>query len=289
MLSGASVALSAAIVVLVAADRRLSSALRTIFIALAISGASYSLLIARVGPGWGVGLRIVLAMLAAPGVVLLWAGVRMLFDDRFRLSASAVLLAVTMAFLPVTRLLWAPGRPVISVVIALISAVLCVHLLWLLVRGHQDDLDAYRRRLRLLFAGGGAAYALIAIVTTFAFESGARHIGVGTGLLAAQIILKLLWLVLTTGRPTPLERLSRPGALDRPVTRSIRSVEKDPIGARELASIVASMEEHRAYRQTGLSIGSLASQLRLPEHRVRALINHNLGFRNFNAFLNHYR
>jgi AraC-like DNA-binding protein len=44
-----------------------------------------------------------------------------------------------------------------------------------------------------------------------------------------------------------------------------------------------------AYRETGLTISSLASGLNHPEHQLRRLINGHLGFRNFTAFLNSYR
>lgn len=43
------------------------------------------------------------------------------------------------------------------------------------------------------------------------------------------------------------------------------------------------------YRQSGLTIAALANHLDVPEHRLRALINRRLGYRNFAAFLNRYR
>jgi AraC-like DNA-binding protein len=49
------------------------------------------------------------------------------------------------------------------------------------------------------------------------------------------------------------------------------------------------MTVERAYRREGLSIGSLAAELGVPEHRLRQLVNEGLGHRNFNAFLNRYR
>lgn len=49
------------------------------------------------------------------------------------------------------------------------------------------------------------------------------------------------------------------------------------------------MTAERAYRQEGLTIGLLAARLKMPEYRLRTLINDGLGHRNFNAFLNRYR
>ena len=44
-----------------------------------------------------------------------------------------------------------------------------------------------------------------------------------------------------------------------------------------------------AWLQQSLTIGDLAAQLGVPEHRLRALINQRLGYRNFSAFLNRHR
>ena len=46
------------------------------------------------------------------------------------------------------------------------------------------------------------------------------------------------------------------------------------------------MTVDRAYRQEGLSLGQLALRLGLPEYRLRQLVNQELGYRNFAAFLN---
>ncbi|MEP9357883.1 helix-turn-helix domain-containing protein [Sphingomonas sp. KR3-1] len=50
----------------------------------------------------------------------------------------------------------------------------------------------------------------------------------------------------------------------------------------------AAMADH-VYRESGLSIGVLAQKLGVPEHRLRALINQRLGYRNFSDFLNSHR
>jgi AraC-like DNA-binding protein len=43
------------------------------------------------------------------------------------------------------------------------------------------------------------------------------------------------------------------------------------------------------WRREGLTIGVLAGELGVPEHRLRRLINHRLGHRNFAEFLNAHR
>ena len=49
------------------------------------------------------------------------------------------------------------------------------------------------------------------------------------------------------------------------------------------------MLAERPYRTEGLTIAALAAQLGEQEYRLRRLINGELGFRNFNDFLNQYR
>lgn len=73
-----------------------------------------------------------------------------------------------------------------------------------------------------------------------------------------------------------------------PPTNDMPTV-SEAVAARQAAAILEAMEQEKLYRQQGLSIGRLADHLRLPEHRVRSLINGHLQFRNYTAFLNHFR
>lgn len=56
----------------------------------------------------------------------------------------------------------------------------------------------------------------------------------------------------------------------------------------ELDRVVKAVEGG-LYLEAGLTIGGLAQIMRIPEHRLRKLINSGLGYRNFAAFLNDYR
>lgn len=49
------------------------------------------------------------------------------------------------------------------------------------------------------------------------------------------------------------------------------------------------MRTERLYRIQNLRISALAQQLRVPEHRLRHLLNQGLGFRNFNAYIGQWR
>ena len=49
------------------------------------------------------------------------------------------------------------------------------------------------------------------------------------------------------------------------------------------------MKTERMFRTQGLSITALAARLRVPEHRLRQLLNYGLGHRNFNAYIGQWR
>lgn len=63
----------------------------------------------------------------------------------------------------------------------------------------------------------------------------------------------------------------------------------DPRDGALYADLRKLMEETRVYREPALTIELLAARLSTPTHRLRALINGGLGFRNFAAFINGYR
>ena len=67
------------------------------------------------------------------------------------------------------------------------------------------------------------------------------------------------------------------------------SREPQDTDARFQDRLLATVHSERLYTQDGLTIGGLAQKLDLPEYRVRRIINQQLGYRNFNAFLNELR
>jgi AraC-like DNA-binding protein len=49
------------------------------------------------------------------------------------------------------------------------------------------------------------------------------------------------------------------------------------------------MEQGKIYHEEALSVATLSDKLGVPDYRLRRLINQQLGYRNFTAFLNDYR
>ncbi len=81
-------------------------------------------------------------------------------------------------------------------------------------------------------------------------------------------------------------RSGYPTEPQRPVFASLPPVDQS---VEVLEMLERLMGEDRIYLEEGLTIGRLAAKVGQPEHRLRRLINGNLGYRNFNQFLNKYR
>ena len=77
--------------------------------------------------------------------------------------------------------------------------------------------------------------------------------------------------------------------LDKPAKASDDQGKPAAIESALLRRLERLMTVERIYRRERLTIGLLSAELGVPEYRLRQLINEGLGYRNFNAFLNHYR
>ena len=89
-------------------------------------------------------------------------------------------------------------------------------------------------------------------------------------------------------RPDALERLFGRQAL--PPSPVPESAPPDALAeSAHIARLDHLMNAERAYGDPALSLARLAERMALPEYRLRELIHHRLGHRNFPAFVNAYR
>jgi len=56
-----------------------------------------------------------------------------------------------------------------------------------------------------------------------------------------------------------------------------------------IVELLERMRSERLYADHDLRVGSLASMMKIPEYKLRTKINQQLGYRNFNQFVNRYR
>jgi len=160
----------------------------------------------------------------------------------------------------------------------------------------RSDLVEPRRRLRAFILIGGAAYTLSTLLTDIAFGE-ARGAGAAAALadlLALALLVALAaWGLLAAPADEVLSAPAPDGAASRlapsPAAAADAAPVPDPADAALAARLQQAMAADHAYREEGLTIGGLADRLGVAEHRLRRLINRQLGHRNFNAYVNRWR
>jgi AraC-like DNA-binding protein len=167
----------------------------------------------------------------------------------------------------------------------LFSALLAVHAAVVLLRGRNDDLLEGRRRFRGWLLGIGCIYVLVEVVAGFAFRASGdpRWLFVTVGREGGGVIMTLLALGLSLAFLQA--RSGVVGVQRRDPGPDLRAETADRLMVEKLDRLMAA----EGWRREGLTIGDLATDLELPEHRLRRLINQRLGHRNFTDFVNGHR
>lgn len=307
----------AALLLLVAAllwrDHRPAVAAR-LGAACAVGAAAYALLLV---PAWssppGTATPLWLAPLAAlttGNAVVFWLLVRALFDDDFQLQRwHAVAWALLAGAGLISCYALPPPRPGADILAGLI---LLATLGWALLAVGQSlaswraDLVEGRRRLRVFIVAAGASYTLLNTGTKLLLHHDAGLVamaGLLDALALATVVLPIVWHLLGGTRnelfvvaaapalvarradaPAPTDASSDAPSAGRPA-----EAVAEPVDAARVAALQRLMVVDRLYREEGLTIGALAERLDLAEHKLRRLINQQLGHRNFNQYLNGYR
>jgi AraC-like DNA-binding protein len=222
-----------------------------------------------------------LRFLAANTSVLVWLWAKAAFDDDFRIrpwhGALWAIIGLVGLSPMVARAIWLSAADMAGQTVSVVALFFAVLAGVQPLATWRADLLAGRRRLRVAVVIGTCVFGVAIAV--------ADVVGLPTNFAAA---LGLCVLAVLSGwsllRSSELHLVAGDDR-DRP-PRAPREAVVDQAG---LARVKQAMSMERAYRQEGLTIAALAGQLDLPEYRLRQLINEGLGFRNFNAFLNHYR
>jgi AraC-like DNA-binding protein len=216
---------------------------------------------------------------------MFWLFANAAFDDSFRLKpwhGLPVLLGLALGF---TSFLNAhlPWSVVTGLLGRLLSLAFILGGLWVAFRGRRFDLVESRRKFRDWLTAVVGLYMMGVISAEIALLGKepsplASTLNVAAILLIAHIACHAL----STARVHALEAIPAPSPGPEP----------SPSGSperRALDALREAMEVKYLYRENGLTIAGLAGKLGLQEHGLRRLINQNLGFRNFNDFLNRYR
>jgi AraC-like DNA-binding protein len=233
--------------------------------------------------------------LATGNNVVFWLFAQALFDDAFRfrwwhpvLWASIVAIGLLCGFLlePENAAAAAPVRSFLTLQAIAFAALAGAQTLgsW------RDDLLERRRRLRLFIVTAAAGYT-VATALSGLLRGAPAPLAVSA--LHAGALLAIAAVVAWSVLRIPDDEALFSHASDEPSVAaaaiSPRIVRLDATDRHLVAALEHVMTVERTYRQEGLTIGKLAQGQGLPEYKLRRLINQGLGYRNFNAFLNHYR
>lgn len=219
--------------------------------------------------------------LALGGSGLFWLFIVALFDDR---EISFPTLAPFAGLTALGLFGWFGPRelqPSVWIVHNLIEVGLAAHALFVIVRSWRGDLVEARRRLRGPF---------LAAVTLFVVVLAGFEIGEAFGLEADWYEIlgaSALAIFCTAGATVFLQ--AQPALFGAATPAPSGEPALNAGDQHTLARLEEVMGKGEAWRREGLTIGSLAEEVGVPEHRLRPLINDCLGHRNFVAFVNSYR
>ena len=233
--------------------------------------------------------RVALLALSTGDNLVFWLFARALFDDDFRprawhAAAWTGFIAITLVCGLVLQPRHSPLAGAIDDGLGLAALGFAAAAVIQTVASWRADLVERRRGLRVFVVGTSAAFiVLTALAGLFRVRDAAPQVvslveAAGLVTIAAGVAWSFLGVAGGEALFTAPKAATSPSAADL-----------DLADHRALAAIQRAMSIDRAYRQDGLTIGVLAVQHGLPEHRLRRLINHGLGHRNFNAFLNSHR
>ncbi|WP_332770573.1 helix-turn-helix domain-containing protein [Phenylobacterium sp.] len=246
--------------------------------AIAHAVANCTILQGRLGP-----VELVIWLLSVMGSGLFWTFAVTLFSDDpdvppqwFMPPAAVLVLALA------GRAVGGEARDIFQFAQSLVAFLLVLHAGFVIWRGWRGDLVEQRRRLRAPVMAAAAAYVLLTAIGDLGAILGEQPPTLPLGQAVALAALALAGaLVLLKPDPALLSGRTALASPDPRITPDL-----DAADQAALTRLYRAMDDDEIWRREDLTIGALAANLSLPEHRLRRLINGVLGHRNFAAFVN---
>jgi len=174
----------------------------------------------------------------------------------------------------------------------------CFHAVYLAIQDLGNDLVESRRRVRVPFVIAMGLLVVAILIRGFivAFGHYAEFLSFSIAPMPNELLFFYMFLI-TTAFNISCMRL-RSDALQviniapEQQSRHLKPVPNTSIkndSPALVTRIYDVLKEEKLYTRPGLTIGELAKRLSLQEYRLRRLINKQLGYRNFNQFLNELR
>ena len=179
------------------------------------------------------------------------------------------------------------SRALFDLLPQLLKLGLVVHVIYMALEGRANDLVNPRYKLRVpVAAGGGSLAAIVILVELWAAGEVPMVVEVVGSMLLFAVCLGSNLYLFSLRDDLPLV-LAKPLPKFKPPQTA--SAQKPSDNQAHIAQIRSAMAQDRFYANHGATIGDLAQLLAIAEHKLRPMINQELGYRNFNQFLNEYR
>jgi AraC-like DNA-binding protein len=225
---------------------------------------------------------------AVPALFLLCCAA--IFLDGFELRASYFLSIVIILIPPLIHDLLSLGESFEFLLVSLsqgIEFVLMLGGLLIVAKSWRNDLLESRRRLRIWVMGLAGSIIFIVIFAQQVSTLSEEYIDLLHYPASALLLFVINMFLLQSNQNGILFQVEE--ASQSVELESTPLPEAVPVQSEAYLQLKQLMEEEKAYLNETLTITELAYGLKLPEYKLRKLINAEMGFRNFNEFLNHYR
>lgn len=237
-----------------------------------------------------------LIALSTGNVVVFWLFTRALFDDAFTMRWWHALVWAAVAAFSFVNCVWigpaAAGSLRISIIaINLLALGFIVLAVGQTIATWSADLVEGRRRLRAFIVGAAALYGGVNAILQILISGGnaADIVNTANAAVLVGIVAAICWSMMRVdGAELFAAAPEAAVAADLP-ERSAAAEESSAADQKLVGALMRLMADERIYRHDNITIGTLATKLSIPEYRLRRLINQQLGYRNFNVFLNNHR
>ncbi len=244
----------------------------------------------------------VVGRIAAATPAVLWLFAHALFEDEKEISTLTWVFLigyqVPRAFVAFPEQIFNFGElyvfSVLNPISLLVAFGLTLHVIFMSIRETGNDLLEERRRLRGPFAAGlGVIMALlVATLLLPIFLVGDSAVAFGqVAFIASRLVIFSFFLFfnLVTFRLTVGSQFIIDTTMLQPAEKSDSKLQLSSTDQAIMNELDRRMREEKLFAQPELTIGQLAETLSVQEYKLRLIINRELGYKNFNQFLNHYR
>jgi len=236
-----------------------------------------------------------LIALSTGNIVVFWLFTRALFDDAFKMRWRHALLWTAVAGFSFINCAWiapASGNVRFSIIaINLLVLGFIALAVGQTIASWSADLVEGRRRLRVFIVSAAALYGGINAVLQILVSGreAADVANTANAALLSGIVATICYSMMRVAAGDLLPVAPVVTAVANLPGPSVAPPDSGAADQRLVDALMRLMADERIYRHDNITIGTLATKLRIPEYKLRRLINQRLGYRNFNVFLNNHR